>query len=455
MKIGAKLFATYLIVLIVGFTVSGLSFHFLSQRYLLAETRKEIKVEGQLITAALAKAPLENNGIKDKIIERRQLKVAGRLIDSEIVVFNKQEKVIYSNLNQADLTDFLQARETKSFGKAYVGESIPLNNEKGEETGHVLIFSKIKDIEDIDLLARRTQIFSFIIAGIFALLIAWLLEKSFTRPINKLMAGMNLFSLKGPLPPLDIPPGDEIGELAHCFNNMADKLKFYDERQKDFLQNTSHELKTPLMSIQGYAEAIKDGVVQGEELQPCLDIIIDECQRLKRVVEDFIYLTRLESIEENFKFTLTNLGEIVTQAVQVIKPLAIERDILIDSNAELDFTGNFDKEKLARAFINILGNCVRYAHARVSIQSCRTDRGTEIYIQDDGPGFNDNEAEKIFDRFYKGDKGDIGLGLAISRSIISGHGGSITANNRGAGGAVFKIFIPGLPLGEFQMAFNV
>jgi len=138
----------------VGFTVSGFSFHFLSQRYLLAEARKEIKAEGQLIAAAMIKFPLETNGLRDRLIERRQLKVAGRSIDSEIVVFNKQDKVIYSNLNQTDLKDFLQAQAGKSFSKAYVGENIPIINEKSEETGHVLIFSKLKDIQNKDLLAR-------------------------------------------------------------------------------------------------------------------------------------------------------------------------------------------------------------------------------------------------------------------------------------------------------------
>lgn len=442
MKIGTKLFLTYLMILLVGFTISGLSFRFLSQRYILTETRKEIKAEGQLMASALEKTPLDDITVKDKMMERRQLKVAGRLIDSEIVVFNKQDKVVYTNLSQSDLKDFQQAQAQKALNRVYVGEDIPVLNEKGEEAGHIYIFSKLQDVQNINLLARRTQIFSFLIAGIFALLIAWILEKSFTRPIHQLMMGMNRFSVNQPITPLNISTGDEIGELAQCFDHMANKLQLYDQRQKDFLQNTSHELKTPLMSIQGYAEAIKDGVVEGEEVDQSLDIIIDECQRLKRVVENFIYLTRLESMEENFNFARVNLQDIINQVLQIVKPLGDEKQVGFENNIKGDFTGNFDKEKIARAFINILGNCIRYARSNVSIEGSRSPGGIEIYIKDDGPGFKDNEALKIFDRFYKGENGDTGLGLAISRNIIAGHGGTIAAANSPESGAEFKIFFP-------------
>jgi signal transduction histidine kinase len=253
---------------------------------------------------------------------------------------------------------------------------------------------------------------------------------------------MNHFTVKGSISDIDISTGDEIEELAKCFNSMANNLKTYDDRQKAFLQNTSHELKTPLMSIQGYAEAIKDGVVQGAEVEPSLDIIIEESQRLKQVVEDIIYLTRLENFEDRFNFTRTNMKEIIAQAIQTIKPLMEEKNISINIGTGINFIGNFDKEKLIRAFINVLGNCTRYARSSILIQGKEIYGGVEIYIQDDGPGFKVGEADKIFDRFYKGDSGGTGLGLAIGQNIIVGHGGSIAAFNNNSGGAVFKIFIP-------------
>lgn len=443
MKIGNKLFITYLIVLLVGFIVSGVSFYFLSQRYLLVEARKEIKAEGQFIATALAKGPLnDSNSLGEKIVERRQLKVAGRWIDSKIIVFNKLDIQIYSNLNQAEKKEFQQAKQDKTYAQDYVSQDIPIVAENGVEKGHVIVFSKLKDIKNINLLARQTQVFSFLIAIFFALLIAWRLEKSFTRPIHKLMDNMNNFSVKGPIPELGIQTGDEIGELAQCFSSMASKLKAYDEVQKIFLQNTSHELKTPLMSIQGYAEAIKDGIVEGEEIERSLDIIIEESQRLKRVVEEIIYLTRLENVNDNFSFKWANLGEIVEKSIRSLSQMAQEWEIDIRVEGDFNLDSYCDEEKLERVFINIISNGFRYAHSSISINCAVINGKTEITIADDGVGFKTGEESQIFDRFYRGEHGGTGIGLAIARAIIEGHQGSIEAYNGEYGGAVFKIQLP-------------
>ncbi|MCX5780905.1 MAG: HAMP domain-containing sensor histidine kinase [Firmicutes bacterium] len=443
MKIGSKLWLSFILVLLLGFTISGISFQWLSQHYLLAEARQEIKTQAQLVAATLAKNPLNDSAnIGNLLIERRQLKVAGRWLDVKIMVSNQMGRVVYSNLSAEERQALLQARADNSFGQDYVSETFSIASESGAEKGSVLIFSKLTDVIKINALARRTQFFSFMIAGIFALLLAWRMERSLTKPIKNLLQSMNDFNIKGSLPELDIPAGDEIGALAQGFTAMAGKLKFYDQRQQAFLQNTSHELKTPLMSIQGYAEAIKDGVVEGGEVERSLDIIIEESRRLKRVVEDIIYLTRLESLEEKFTFHRVDLAVIIARAVQILQPLAAERDIKIELPKDFSQEGDFDQEKMIRAFINILGNGIRYARHQVSVKGQIIEGGVEIYIRDDGAGLPLGEEEKIFGRFYKGENGGTGLGLAISLNIVLGHGGTISAGNNEGGGAVFKIFLP-------------
>ncbi|WML46813.1 HAMP domain-containing sensor histidine kinase [Neobacillus sp. PS3-34] len=102
-----------------------------------------------------------------------------------------------------------------------------------------------------------------------------------------------------------------------------------------------------------------------------------------------------------------------------------------------------DKEKMRRAFINLLGNAIRYAKSQVLIKSFFEDGHAVIEIKDDGPGIAAEEEKKIFQRFYSGEAGGSGMGLAITKAIIEGHGGTITASNAESGGAVFKIVIPG------------
>jgi signal transduction histidine kinase len=196
------------------------------------------------------------------------------------------------------------------------------------------------------------------------------------------------------------------------------------------------------MSIQGYAEAIKDGVVEGKEMEESLAIIIEESQRLKKVVEEIIYLTKLENVEDIFNFEEGNIGEVIRKAIKSVKPLLDEKNIQINLKGNFDYLGKFDSEKIKRAFINILGNCVRYAKSTIIIEVTRAGNNLEIFIKDDGPGFKDGEEKRIFDRFYKGNKGGTGLGLAITKAIIEGHQGMIEAFNNSSYGAGFKIHLP-------------
>ena len=183
------------------------------------------------------------------------------------------------------------------------------------------------------------------------------------------------FSLNKPQKQLLIKTGDEIEKLALCFHKLAEKLRNYDEYQKKFLQNTSHELKTPLMSIQGYAEAIKDGVVEGKEAEESLDIIIEESQRLKKVVEEIIYLTKLENADDTFELTYFKIGLLAEGVVKSLKALAAEKQIDVEIKGDLETGGYFDEGKLRRALINIIANCLRYAKRKVIIEigraSCR------------------------------------------------------------------------------------
>jgi signal transduction histidine kinase len=442
-RIGTKLLITYFVLLVITFSVTALSYDFLSRRYLINETRKQLKTEGRLIADTLKNAPLSDADIREKLLQRRDLNIAGRFIDARVIVLNRDRKLIYTNLEAADRGVILKLSELQDkAAEGYVTERLPIISPKGELKGHVFLLTRIKDINSLNLLMRRTQILSFLIAGLVALSIALFFERSLTGPIQKLMARMVNFSLKDYKGEPDIKTGDEIEELASCFNKMAEKLKRYDEQQKRFLQNTSHELKTPLMSIQGYAEAIKDGVVEGREMEESLDIIIAQSQRLKKIVEELIYLTKLENVEETFNLQRNNIGKIIEKAVKSIRPLTDEKGIEVSILGEFDYDGMYDWEKLERAFINLLGNAVRYAENRITVKADTTGSKIQIEVIDDGPGFTDGEEHRVFDRFYKGHKGGTGLGLAITKAIIEGHRGEISAFNNKPAGAVFRVILP-------------
>jgi len=444
MKIGKKLIITYLILLLTVIIVTGISFRIMLQSYFMNEARSALKAEAKAIADTLEKVPVYTGELRPNLLAKRQMKIHGQFIDSKVVVLNNASKIIYSNLEETDkkmLQAIANGNSLKARGYVYERESVLAKN--GEVKGHVLLFTKVNEIRKLSRAMNRTQFLSLVIGGAVAVVLGMIFQKGLTGPIGRLEKYISGFSFKKSPPELKIETGDEIQELAECFEEMVHKLKDYDVQQKRFLQNSSHELKTPLMSIQGYAEAIRDGVVEGAELKDSLGVIIDESKRLKRIVDEMIYLAKLDNVEEAFSFERLDIGEIVAQSIRSVKSLADAKGLEIKADGDSGCSGDFDREKLARAFINILSNGIRYAEREIGIGWKAGGDGIVIMIADDGPGFRDGEEKKVFERFYKGEKGGTGIGLAIAEAIIAGHGGRIEAFNSADRGAVFRITLPG------------
>ena len=170
------------------------------------------------------------------------------------------------------------------------------------------------------------------------------------------------------------------------------------------------------------------------------DIIIDETKRMTHLVEDLLYLSRLDTIEENYSFENIDFSELINTCVERMSGIAAKNNITITSEIETgDLVINGDFEKLSRAFTNIIGNCIRYAKSTIHISSKLVEGNViETVISDDGPGIDKDELPNIFERFYRGNKGHFGLGLAISKNVVEKHNGTITAENSN-NGAVFTV----------------
>lgn len=238
-----------------------------------------------------------------------------------------------------------------------------------------------------------------------------------------------------------MPVDTELQSLVNSINIMSEKLEIYDKAQKTFLQNVSHEFRTPLMSIQSYAEGIKYDVIDGDS---AADIIIDETKRLTHLVEDLLYLSRLDAIEENYDYVEIDFLELITSCAERLNAIAAKNNVKISvNNLSKNIIIYSDEEKLSRAITNIINNCIRYADSTITIISnINFDGKLDITISDDGSGFDKDDIPHIFDRFYRGKKGKFGLGLSISKNIIEKLHGTITAGN-GKRGAEFSIELPG------------
>ena len=211
------------------------------------------------------------------------------------------------------------------------------------------------------------------------------------------------------------------------------------ERQQTFFQNASHELKTPLMAIQGYAEGIQAGVM---DTASAAEVILAESDRMTELVDELLDISKIDMGRQPLTLSEMDVRELLYDSIRAVEPTAAAGGITITPDfPETPIMVSCDDTRLRRAVTNILSNGVRYARSELRL-TCRADkRHVTIRIQDDGDGIAEADLPHIFDRFYMGKSRKSGIGLALTKEIIHLHKGTIRAYN-GDGGAVFEITIP-------------
>ena len=210
------------------------------------------------------------------------------------------------------------------------------------------------------------------------------------------------------------------------------------ERQQTFFQNASHELKTPLMAIQGYAEGIQAGVM---DAGGAAEVILEESDRMTELVEELLDISKIDMGRQQLALSEMDIRELLYDGIRAVEPAAAGGITIAPDFPEEPVMVSCDDTRLRRAVTNILSNGVRYARSQLRL-TCRADnRHVTIRIQDDGDGIAEEDLPHIFDRFYMGKSGKSGIGLALTKEIVHLHRGTIRAYN-GDSGAVFEISIP-------------
>ena len=211
------------------------------------------------------------------------------------------------------------------------------------------------------------------------------------------------------------------------------------ERQQTFFQNASHELKTPLMAIQGYAEGIQAGVM---DTASAAEVILAESDRMTELVDELLDISKIDMGRQPLTLSEMDVRELLYDSIRAVESAAAASGITIAPDfSEEPIMVKCDDTQMRRAVTNILTNGLRYARSELRL-TCRTEkRHATIRIQDNGDGIAEADLPHIFDRFYMGKSGKSGIGLALTKEIIHLHKGTIRAYN-GDGGAVFEITIP-------------
>ena len=233
---------------------------------------------------------------------------------------------------------------------------------------------------------------------------------------------------------------NELESLKRSYNQMEETIRRSEEEKRQFFQNASHDLKTPLASITGYSQGIVSNVIKDH--QKAAGIILSESLRMTDLVESVLSLSKMDSHTFDLHPTDLEIMEFLDECVDIMS--TIRRDCVIHLEAAHPLTIHTDPELLKRVIQNILSNCLRYADHEILIRMSTDGNSLILLIQDDGPGFPEKDLPHIFERFYKGDGGKNGIGLSIVWTGIHYLGGSITAGNRAVPehGAYYQLLLP-------------
>jgi signal transduction histidine kinase len=301
--------------------------------------------------------------------------------------------------------------------------------------------SKIKAIEQA-LLGRLILVIC--IVGAIMFLLSLFITKRLIQPLMNLKQELKKVKQRHFTDVQLVKAGGEIGAVAQAVYEMAGELNRFNEVQKQFFQNASHELKTPLMSIAGYAEGIRDGIFEGENVRKGLDVILGESGRLGKIVSEMTLLAKLDSEADIFKPSKVSLNELLTETSERVNPLLVKKGLTLHiacpENKELFIMA--DQDKLLQALLNVVTNAARYAIEEIHITANLEKGMIALSVSDDGPGFPQELLPTLFHRFVKGKDGESGLGLAIARAIVERCGGLVQAANCKEGGAVISFGFP-------------
>lgn len=290
---------------------------------------------------------------------------------------------------------------------------------------------------------------AILLIGLFA---SYILARSITVPLRKLSAAAAALEMGQYGETVDVDSRSEVGILAGGFNRMSRSLAEQVALRRRLLADVAHELRTPLTIIQGNLEGMLEGIVERNDEN--LNSLREETEYLNRIIKDLRDLSLAEAGQLALEKTPTDLSLIIHRAVNMLEPLALERNITLQEELEATPPLLIDPRRISQALYNLLTNAIRYTPEngkiviRNQIESAKNKNWLRIDIQDTGCGIAPEDLPFIFEHFYRADKardkrtGGSGIGLAIVKQLVEIHGGIVEASSKKGFGSQFSIFLP-------------
>lgn len=376
-------------------------------------------------------------------------------------IYNAEGELLYETA-PLDSIDFVPSNSVRMdmieegpSGEALSAVAPIMSFFNGERIGYVQVVNTLQSYHQLFQSILGAILLTGVIALLFSGVIGYIIAFSFLQPLRRITEAMHIIE-KDPDSDdrIDVGDGnDELTELANAYNAMLDRMQKNIEHQKQFVEDVSHELRTPVAVVEGHMKLLNRwGKDDPAILEESLSASLQEMERMKSLVQEMLDLSRAEQVEIHYKNERTKVRDIITQTYNNFKLVHPDFIFILDDDLDEDININIYRNHLEQILIILLDNAVKYSTDRKEVHLSVSDNGmsVNIAIQDYGEGMTQEDAEKVFNRFYRVDKarsrhkGGNGLGLSIAKQLIEGYQGKISADSVLDHGSIFRVEFPKL-----------
>lgn len=439
--LGRKLLAFYL----VFFAISFFCLYSLGYSYLRNRVYYETESELRSLGITLMSAHLNEDALSKKKINSLypQLRMASDAAECRILLISNDGEVqVDSEVKHPDYNiyngdaSFLHQQTIRNFTMSgYLtsqSSCVCLPMEKSSHlNGYIFLAKNNKEINSRAYYYTNVLAVFFYLKMLLVALFFIFIYIFNVRPLTKLRNGAKDFSIRHENPPILIKSNDEYGELAQTLNVIGDELSKFDEYQRKFISNISHDFRSPLTNIQGYVQAMADGIIPVEEQDKYLSIILNETDRLTKLTTNLLDLNRYDKDNIMLDISDFDIQDAIQTTCDSLESSARTKGMVITFNKTLNESlfVNGDKNKILQVLHNLLDNAIKFSDTQSCVEVSLKVQHERVLIsvKDYGIGIPKDEIPHIFDRFYKTDlsrgkdKHGTGLGLSICREIINAH----------------------------------
>jgi signal transduction histidine kinase len=458
-----QLLISHISILIMAFLLLSLLFTQFVQNYVFQNKTEELTAYGEQVLKELSVRPVGN----EQFLEEYSQLLRARNIN--YYLFDGSYGVIYPQTRGLSLLFTEEERQRlagghsisikhdiKRFEQEVTLVAIPYMHD-GRMTGGILLMSPISGALQMASQLNKFLLYTIVISLTATILLSWVLSKNLLKRIKELRNATSMISKGDYNVNIKNTQFDEIGELAEDFNHMAAKLKSSNEeierlenRRRTFIADVSHEMRTPLTTISGVAEGLKNNLIPDKEKQKGMDLIDREARRLIRLVNENLDYEKIRSNQIKLDIDDIQVLDLFEVVKEQLDFQAGEKgiDILLDVSEELYVKADYDR--IVQILINIVKNSIQFTdEGTVWLRGRAGEEETVIEIEDTGIGIDPSEIESIWHRFYKADLsrtsstfGEFGIGLSIVKQLVQLHNGEIEVRSEKEQGTLFRIRFP-------------